>query len=128
MEKSASSARVRAFRTRLGAEYKRVEAYITDEEKALAQAIQKQQGCTMDTAIAGLIRLGLAHYEAVSSPEVSSPSGVGKAEQAFTGSSPISALSAAASPCPVPRQDTATTHVAHNPIAQFFKARSETLK
>lgn len=123
MDKSASSTRVKAFRTRLGEQYKRVEAYITESEKAQVQAIREQQGCTMDVAIAGLIRLGLAQYEVAQAPATTQANPARALNAgAFSGALCASASSGAA--C----REAAVPPKAYNPIAQFFKARSETLK
>ncbi len=57
------SDRVKAFRTRLSeSQFKRVEAYVTTEEKAQIDSIKAKLGTTSDVAVAGLIRLGLVTF------------------------------------------------------------------
>lgn len=123
MDKSASSTRVKAFRTRLGEQYKRVEAYITESEKAQVQAIREQQGCTLDVTIAGLIRLGLAQYEAAQVPAPSQAKPARSLSASAFNGAPSASLNSADTP-----HETAVPLKAHSPIAQFFKARSEILK
>ena len=61
---TSTAPRVKAFRDRLASSsYKRVEGYITSEEKARIDAIKTQLGVTTDVAVAGLLRMGLERYE-----------------------------------------------------------------
>jgi hypothetical protein len=61
---ATSAMRVKAFRERLSeGSYKRVEGYITREEKARIDALKAELGVTTDVAIAGLLRMGLEQYE-----------------------------------------------------------------
>ena len=55
--------RVKAFRERLDGRFKRIESYVTEEEKSRVQAVREREGVTMDIAVAGLVRLGLERYE-----------------------------------------------------------------
>jgi hypothetical protein len=61
---TSTAPRVKAFRDRLASSsYKRVEGYITSEEKARIDAVKTQLGVTTDVAVAGLLRMGLERYE-----------------------------------------------------------------
>lgn len=128
-----SKLRVRAFRERVGNDYKRVEGYITSGEKAEVEALKRELGLSTDTAVAGLIRLGLSAYAlsnsaalnetpglsaaplyagcALDLPDlnVASPSGF-----ATNSVSPTGASGAASQPA----GDS-------NPIRQFFQSRKE---
>ena len=60
---SGTSARVKAFRDRLSdSSFKRVEAYVTTEEKSRIEAVKTDLGVTTDVAVAGLLRMGLEQY------------------------------------------------------------------
>lgn len=64
MSKDGTSAsRVKAFRSRLTGQFKRVEAYVTEEEKRQIEAVKATLGVTTDVAVAGLVRLGLEQYQ-----------------------------------------------------------------
>ena len=60
---STSASRVKAFRSRLTGQFKRVEAYVTEEEKRQIEAVKATLGVTTDVAVAGLVRLGLEQYQ-----------------------------------------------------------------
>jgi hypothetical protein len=60
----STAVRVKAFRDRLSSSsYKRVEGYVTADEKARVDAVKAQLGVTTDVAVAGLLRMGLEQYE-----------------------------------------------------------------
>ena len=61
---SASSERVRAFRSRLAeGDFRRVQGYIPGDDKARLDRLRAELGVTADAAVAGLLRLGLSAYE-----------------------------------------------------------------
>jgi hypothetical protein len=61
---TSTATRVKAFRDRLSSNsYKRVEGYVTSEEKARVDAVKAQLGVTTDIAVAGLVRMGLEQFE-----------------------------------------------------------------
>ena len=61
---ASTAQRVKAFRERLSVgSYKRVEGYITAEEKARIDAVKTEMGVTTDVAVAGLLRMGLEQFE-----------------------------------------------------------------
>lgn len=61
---NSTATRVKAFRDRLASSsYKRVEGYITAEEKVRIDAVKTQLGVTTDIAVAGLLRMGLEQFE-----------------------------------------------------------------
>lgn len=62
-ENNTSASRVKAFRSRLSGQFKRVEAYVTEEEKAQIEEVKATLGVTTDVAVAGLVRLGLAQFQ-----------------------------------------------------------------
>jgi hypothetical protein len=66
-----SAERVKAFRERLDSQFKRVETYVTEDEKSRIQAVRTQEAVTMDIAVAGLVRLGLERYEELRQQEAS---------------------------------------------------------
>lgn len=86
MSKDGTSAsRVKAFRSRLTGQFKRVEAYVTEEEKRQIEAVKATLGVTTDVAVAGLVRLGLEQYQKEASAV-----------------SAVSSVSALAQPCAAP--------------------------
>jgi hypothetical protein len=140
-----SATRVKAFRERLaGSSYRRVEAYVSTDEKALLDSVKEELGVTSDVAIAGLLRMGLDAYAngktATATPATPVIPAMAIAQcsslqaqasiQAlnFCGSMPehalrsntIGAACAAAEPAPT------AASIQTNPIAQFFKSRKET--
>lgn len=63
-EYGSSASRVKAFRTRLSSQFKRVEAYVTEGEKVAIEQVKAELGVTTDVAVAGLLRMGLERFEA----------------------------------------------------------------
>lgn len=61
-DNSSSKHRVKAFRTRLTDQFKRVETYVTEQEKEQIEEVKAELGVTSDVAVAGLLRMGLAQY------------------------------------------------------------------
>ncbi len=149
--KSAPSAsRVKAFRSRLSEQFRRVEAYVTDEEKSKVDAVKAELGVTTDVAVAGLIRLGLAEYERQSEAArlqdaASSHAACASAAPAARSLSvcgarlPVTAMASLAAPADfeLSRMQAAAALKGHpvgtavdksdgtNPIARFFKTRKE---
>jgi hypothetical protein len=141
-----SATRVKAFRERLaGSSYRRVEAYVSTDEKALLDSVKEEMGVTSDVAVAGLLRMGLDAYAngkaavvAQATPEVATAQSNSLQAQAsiqalnFCGSMPETAfrsnvhgaVCAAAASAPTATPALATNQI--NPIAQFFKSRKET--
>lgn len=128
---TSSATRVKAFRERLDSQFKRVEAYVTEEEKARIQAVRSQEQVTADVAVAGLIRLGLERYAELQSFAATSSV---LAENAETSTFASSALTGAvvqpavlesslqyASKLAAP----VTASPLENPVARFFKNRKE---
>lgn len=132
-----SATRVKAFRERLtGSSYRRVEAYVTSDEKAQLDSVKQELGVTGDVAVAGLLRMGLEAYANSRKPLTAS------AQAASLSASPVlqamnfcgslaepsfhcavnSAQSVALSAAAVPVAD----NTPPNPIAQFFRSRKET--
>lgn len=136
----SSASRVKAFRSRLTGQYKRVEAYVTEDEKSAIEGVKASLGVTTDAAVAGLLRLGLERFE----QERSTLRGSGlvvsgaSAELAGASESALVALSAAqassgfcssqaAMSLPLPSTGSVLSASApDNPIARFFKNRKET--
>ena len=50
---SNSASRVKAFRSRMTGQFRRVEAYVTDAEKLEIDKVKQQLGVTTDIAVAG---------------------------------------------------------------------------
>lgn len=152
---ASSSVRVKAFRERLSSQFKRVEAYVTEDEKTRIQAVRTQENVTADVAVAGLLRLGLERYEELrtqgsASAEYGASSGafvlggaVSASASAHLGRSLDAALFAASAsasgasfsgamqPTSVSASAAlkapapATTSPADSPVARFFKNRKE---
>lgn len=117
-DKTPGSSRVQAFRERLTGQYKRVEAYVTEEERARIQQVKDAQGVTTDIAVAGLIRLGLMHYEQTALAELAPPAAPARAVAATKPA--LMALSGALSIA-----NSVGAPSAESPIATFFKHRKE---
>lgn len=132
-----SATRVKAFRERLaGSSYRRVEAYVTTDEKAQLDSVKQELGVTGDVAVAGLLRIGLEAYANSRKPPIAG------AQAASLSSSPaLQALNfcgslaepsfqcAANSAQPLVMPAAAAPDADNNPpnpIAQFFKSRKET--
>jgi hypothetical protein len=139
---SNSAERVKAFRDRLDSQFKRVEAYVTEEEKTRIQAVRAHEGVTMDVAVAGLVRLGLEHYEALRAQEqqVAQPKTAlnlcgalgGAAEAVAFGATAGASARGAAAPGLIAASVSLASAVAapeqaDNPVARFFKKRKEIL-
>lgn len=141
-----SAERVKAFRERLDSQFKRVEAYVTEDEKSRIQAVRTQEAVTMDIAVAGLVRLGLERYEELRAQESSSaaaPKGlfmlsgaVGSALESApfatgagllraSASASASASATDASITCVAAPLVTSSEPAENPVARFFKKRKE---
>lgn len=141
-----SAERVKAFRERLDSQFKRVEAYVTEDEKTRIQSIRTQEAVTMDIAVAGLVRLGLERYEELRAQESSAPAtpkglfmlsgAVGGALESAPFAASAGSLRASA------RASASGTSAGHlitsnatplgtssepmeNPVARFFKKRKE---
>ena len=141
-----SATRVKAFRERLaGSSYRRVEAYVSTDEKALLDSVKEEMGVTSDVAVAGLLRMGLDAYAnskaaAVTQamPEMATAQSSSLQAQAsiqtlnFCASVPetsirsnaLGAMCAVAACAPVEAPAVTTNQT--NPIAQFFKSRKKT--
>ena len=150
----SSSVRVKAFRDRLSSQFKRVEAYVTEDEKTRIQAVRAQENVTADVAVAGLLRLGLERYDelraqagastqAIASVEAFVLGGAAMEPQAraldaalFSASASASASAGASFSGAMPTSSTSvraalnaaapvTTSPADSPVARFFKNRKE---
>jgi len=140
-----SAERVKAFRERLDSQFKRVETYVTEDEKTRIQAIRTQESVTMDIAVAGLVRLGLEKYEELRAQE-SSVLASANVRPTLTGAvagpldAPLFNASASAgilcttatclSMAEAPGTSTAESFVTtseplDSPVARFFKKRKE---
>ncbi len=137
-EYGSSASRVKAFRSRLAGQYKRVEAYVTEGEKSAIDDVKAALGVTTDVAVAGLLRLGLERFEqervALASKAPQEVSAVGVSSRSFA--APTAALAAsqesvglcspqAAVSLP-PEFPVLMSSSQDNPIARFFKNRKET--
>jgi hypothetical protein len=143
-----SAERVKAFRERLDSQFKRVEAYVTEDEKSRIQAVRTQEAVTMDIAVAGLVRLGLERYEELRAQDATAPTGplskgpfmlsgaVGAALEAtpFTAGAAslngfVGASASAFSTQSLSERDAShlvtSSEPAENPVARFFKKRKE---
>jgi len=148
----SSSVRVKAFRDRLSSQFKRVEAYVTEDEKTRIQAVRAQENVTADVAVAGLLRLGLERYDelraqagastqTIASVEAFVLGGAAMEPQAraldaalfsasasasvgasFSGAMPTSSTSVRAA---LTAAAPVTTSPADSPVARFFKNRKE---
>lgn len=114
MSSNTSATRVKAYRSRLSKEnLRRVEAYVSSDEKALIDLVRSAQNTTADGAVAGLVRLGLSAYAAqASSMDADHPESV-----ALVAPEVLSLLH----PAPSSRPE----QVQSNPIAQFFQKRKD---
>lgn len=128
MSKDGTSAsRVKAFRSRLTGQFKRVEAYVTEEEKRQIEAVKATLGVTTDVAVAGLVRLGLEQYqkEASAVRAVSSVNGTGMRSMAL---SAWESVGACASPSAGLSQDAAPLQLAqvcaHNTSGPVLQAKA----
>lgn len=137
---SNSAERVKAFRDRLDSQFKRVEAYVTEEEKLQIQAVRVHEGVTMDVAVAGLVRLGLEHYETLRALEQQAVQpkaplnlcgalGGAVESMAFGAAANIRSVETSRLIAASASQATAFTapEQADNPVARFFKKRKEIL-
>jgi len=141
-----SAERVKAFRERLDSQFKRVEAYVTEDEKSRIQTVRTQEAVTMDIAVAGLVRLGLERYEELREHEASlsttakRPLMLSGAVGSALESAPFAAsaaflcgavsASAGASAAETSIQCASASLVTasepmENPVARFFKKRKE---
>lgn len=137
---SSSVERVKAYRERLGSDFKRVEAYVTQDERERIRRVKEAQGATMDVAVAGLLRLGLELYESRLAERAApasvtavglAPTVVGAANACEGMSAPLRAFSQ----CAVPSSSlSSVNHLAtvqgtsvDSPISQFFRERKEFL-
>ncbi len=151
----SSASRVKAFRTRLNGQFKRVEAYITEGEKSAIEQVKSELGVTTDVAVAGLLRMGLERFQEQRSASNAAPRAVGatevRASESLTFSASASldvcgalsapaamstralsapvALMASRSPKSVSSSPPVLASLAQssddNPIARFFKNRKE---
>ena len=134
--------RVKAFRERLDGRFKRIESYVTEEEKSRVQAVREREGVTMDNAVAGLVRLGLERYEELArsgtpvtaatpadassamslaaQPGFACLSGALNQAQATCGVSTLNLRSATG-------MDPQACAPAESPVARFFRTRKEML-
>ncbi|KWU24716.1 hypothetical protein [Burkholderia cenocepacia] len=136
-----SATRVKAFRERLaGSSYRRVEAYVSTEEKAQLDSVKEELGVTSDVAIAGLLRMGLEAYVSSKATTSAKPAPVAYAQASSMLSNASGAAldlcgslqehslrsSAIGGALSAPVAPLAETTNQPNPIAQFFKSRKET--
>lgn len=134
-----SATRVKAFRERLAdGSYRRVEAYITDEEKARLESVKTELGVTSDVAVAGLLRMGLEAYansqattEVASAQSLCLTAAVAGALQGnsmnFCGSMPEMSLMAFGASAPL-HPGSEPPAADNNPIARFFQSRSKEIQ
>lgn len=131
-----SATRVKAFRERLaGSSYRRVEAYVTTDEKSQLDSVKQELGVTGDVAVAGLLRMGLEAYANSKKPLIASAQAASLSASPvlqalnFCGSLAEPSFQCAVNSAPptvLPTAAPVTDNTQPNPIAQFFKSRKET--